>query len=69
MMSIKSKIKLTSVKIVQDIYNAFRHVSLDNENINLQKLVNRSILLYIEDEEFRDKVDNYDDLTESGSSF
>ena len=47
MMSIKSKIKLTSVKLVEDVYNEFRHVSLDNGNINLQKLVNRSVLLYI----------------------
>ena len=69
MMSIKSEIKLTSVKIVKDLYNSFRHASLDNEDINLQKLVNRSILLYIEDEEFRNKVDNYIDLKESGSSF
>ena len=69
MMSIKSEIKLTSVKIVKDLYNSFRHASLDNGDINLQKLVNRSILLYIEDEEFRNKVDNYIDLKESGSSF
>ena len=69
MMSIKSEIKLTSVKIVKDLYNSFRHASLDNGDINLQKLVNRSILLYIEDEEFRNKVDNYVDLKESGSSF
>ena len=66
--SIKSQIKLTSVKIVKDLYNSFRHVSID-KNINLQKLVNRSILLYIEDEDFRKKVDDYIDLKESGSSF
>ena len=68
MMSIKSKIKLTSVKIIHSVYNKFRHISLD-DSINLQKLVNRSILLYIEDEEFRKKVDEYSDLKESGSSF
>ena len=67
-MSIKSQIKLTSVKIVKDLYNSFRHVSID-KNINLQKLVNRSILLYIEDKDFRKKVDDYIDLKESGSSF
>ena len=66
--SIKSQIKLTSVKIVKDLYNSFRHVSID-KNINLQKLVNRSILLYIEDKDFRKKVDDYIDLKESGSSF
>ena len=67
-MSIKSKIKLTSVKIVQDLYNEFKHVSLD-ENLNLQKLVNRCILLYIEDENFRDKINKSIDLKESGSIF
>ena len=67
-MSIKSKIKLTSVKIIDTVYNKFRHISLD-DSINLQKLVNRSILFYIEDSEFRKKVDDYIDLKESGSSF
>ena len=60
--------KLTSVKIIHSVYNKFRHISLD-DSINLQKLVNRSILLYIEDEDFRKKVDDYSDLKESGSSF
>jgi hypothetical protein len=67
-MSIKSDIKLTSVKIVKDIYKEFKHVSFD-ENLNLQKLVNRSILLYINDEEFRGKINKFIDLKESGSSF
>ena len=67
-MSIKSDIKLTSVKIVKDLYNSFKHVSLD-DNINLQKLVNLSILLYVEDETFREKVNSTDDLKISGSSF
>ena len=67
-MSIKSDIRLTSVKIVEDLYNAFKHVSLDG-NINLQKLVNRSILLYVENKEFREKLNATDDLKISGSSF
>ena len=67
-MNIKSEIKLTSVKIVKDLYNAFKHVSLD-DNINLQKLVNRCILLYVEDEKFRDKLNNTDELKISGSGF
>ena len=37
-MAIKTDIKLTSVKIVKDLYNAFKHASLDENNINLQKL-------------------------------
>ena len=67
-MNIKSEIKLTSVKIVKDLYNAFKHVSLD-DNINLQKLVNRCILLYVEDKDFRDKLNSTDELKISGSGF
>ena len=51
-----------------ELYSKFRHVSFD-EDINLQKLVNRSILLYLEDKKFRNKLNSYDDLTISGSSF
>ena len=67
-MAIKTDIKLTSVKLVKDLYNDFRHVSLDEE-INLQQLVNRCVNLYIQDEDFREKINNYSDLKESGSSF
>ncbi len=67
-MAIKGKIKLTSVKIVKDLYNSFRHVSLDKD-INLQKLVNRAIFLYIHDEDFQKEVDEAEDLKISGSGF
>lgn len=67
-MNIKTKTKLTSVKIVNDLYNKFKHASLD-ENLNLQQLVNRTILMYVEDEEFRKQVNDYDDLKISGSGF
>ena len=63
-----TKLKLTSVKIIKDLYNDFRHASIDDD-INLQKLVNRCMMLYITDEEFRDKVSEEAKLTESGSSF
>ena len=67
-MSIKTKIKTTSVKIIEDLYNDFRHASLD-EDINLQKLVNRCVMLYLEDETFRKKLNKEIKLEESGSSF
>ena len=67
-MSINGKVKLTSVKVIQNLYEQFKHTSLD-ESFNLQKLVNRAIFLYIEDDEFRDKVNDVDDLKISGSSF
>ena len=68
-MAINTDIKLTSVKIVKDLYKAFKHASLDEEKINLQKLVNRSLLFYIEDKKFRKKINEQTKLEESGSSF
>ena len=40
-----------------------------DESFNLQKLVNRAIFLYNTDDDFRDKVNEVDDLKISGSSF
>tara|TARA_Y100001973_G_C5203570_1_gene339686 strand:+ start:279 stop:482 length:204 start_codon:yes stop_codon:yes gene_type:complete len=67
-MAIKGEVKLTSVKIVNDLYNSFKHISLDDD-INLQKLVNRCVVLYINDKDFRNKINNFNELKESGSSF
>ena len=67
-MAIKTNIKTTSVKIIKDLYNDFRHASLDG-NINLQKLVNRCVMLYVKDEDFRKKLNDEIKLEESGSSF
>ena len=61
------KTKLTSVKILKDLYINFRHMCLDN-NMNLQKLVNRSIFLYNNDDIFKEKINNTDDLFASGSN-
>tara|TARA_Y100000361_G_C10976048_1_gene246512 strand:- start:149 stop:358 length:210 start_codon:yes stop_codon:yes gene_type:complete len=64
----QTKLKLTSVKVIDSLYNDFKHASLD-QDLNLQKLVNRSITLYIEDKDFRKKINHFADLEESGSSF
>jgi hypothetical protein len=60
--------KLTTVKIVKDIYSSFKRISFDS-NITLQKLVNRSVHKYINEEQFRDEVNNYEELQVSGSQF
>ena len=60
--------KLTSVKILESLYGAFK-VTTVNSPTTLQKLTNRCIHLYLTDDEFRDKVENTDDLTVSGSNF
>ena len=60
--------KLTSVKILRILYEKFK-VSTVNSNMTLQKLTNRAIDLYLENEEFKTEVEKHDDLTISGSNF
>lgn len=60
--------KLTTVKIIKDIYSKFKRLSFDS-NITLQKLVNRSVDKYVEDDLFREEINNYENLKESGSVF
>ena len=64
----KPETKLTTVKIIKDLYSRFKQISFDS-NLTLQKLVNRSVTKYIEDEEFRNDINNYDKLQDSGSQF
>lgn len=60
--------KLTTVKIIKDVYSKFKKVSFDS-NITLQKLVNRSLEKYSEDEQFRNEINSYNELQISGSQF
>jgi hypothetical protein len=60
--------KLTTVKIIKDIYSKFKKISFES-NITLQKLVNRSINKYIEDVDFQTEINNYTGLQLSGSQF
>jgi len=60
--------KLTSVHVLDDIYKEFKVNAIDG-NINLQKLVNRSLDLYIKDEKFRNTINNYTDLSATGSKY
>lgn len=60
-------IKLTSVKILEDKYHKFKEFNV-NRPMTLQRLVNRSLVLYLNSSEFRDQVDNMIELTVSGSS-
>lgn len=62
------KIKLTSVNILDDVYKKFKVKSIEG-SINLQKLVNRSLDLYVKDEVYRDKINNHTGLASSGSKF
>ena len=58
--------KLTSVKILKELYIKFKTNTLDDE-FTLQKLVNRSMDLYVLDTNFKDKIQSYDKLIPSGS--
>ena len=60
--------KLTSVKILKILYERFK-VSTVNSDMTLQKLTNRAIDLYLESNEFKEKLEIHDDLTVSGSNF
>jgi hypothetical protein len=64
----KNVTKLTSVNVIEDVYNKFK-VKAVNSEINLQKLVNRSLDLYNNDETFRNKINNHDNLTSTGTKF
>ena len=60
--------KLTSVKILKILYERFK-VSTVNSNMTLQKLTNRSIDMYLEDKDFKEKIETNQNLFESGSNF
>ena len=62
-----SESKLTSVKILEDLYKRFKSATV-NTKMTLQKLTNRSINLYLTDEQFKDNLETHDNLTISGSN-
>jgi hypothetical protein len=59
-------LRLTSVKIEDDLFEDFKVASI-RQKFNLQKLVNRSIHLYLTDEEFAKKLHLHNSLTTKGS--
>ena len=59
--------KLTSVKILADLYKRFKATTV-NTKMTLQKLTNRSIDLYLTDENYKNKLETHDNLTISGSN-
>ena len=60
--------KLTSVKILESLYERFK-LNTVNTKMTLQKLTNRSVDRFIQDEKFREEIETYDNLTVSGSNF
>ena len=60
--------KLTSVKILESLYEQFK-LNTVNTKMTLQKLTNRSVDRFLQDEKFREEIETYDNLTVSGSNF
>jgi len=58
--------KLTSVKILKELYKNFKTSTVESE-FTLQKLVNRSMDLYVLDSDFKNKINSYNNLIPSGS--
>ena len=63
-----SKTKLTSVKILENLYEKFK-LDTVNTKMTLQKLTNRSVDKFLNDKEFKEEIETYDNLTASGSNF
>ena len=57
--------KLTSVKILEELYEKFKE---EESEMTLQKLVNRSMDLYLKDEQYKKLITEHEELIESGSS-
>ena len=60
-------LKLTSVKLLDNLYKKFKISNLD-DNFTLQKLINRSMDLYVHDDEFRKQINEWQNLKRSGSA-
>ena len=60
--------KLTSVKILENLYNRFK-LDTVNTKMTLQKLTNRSVDRFLTDEKYREEIETYDNLIVSGSNF
>ena len=58
--------KLTSVKILNELFKNFKSKVVEDE-FTLQKLVNRSMHLYINDDDFKQQIQTCKNLIPSGS--
>ena len=63
-----NEVKLTSVKVISELYNKYKNETIENE-FSLQKLVNRTLDKFVHDEEYRKKILEHENLHQSGSKF
>ncbi len=65
-----AQMKLTTVKVIKELYDEDFKLAMVQKGINFQKLVNRTLHLYTKDETFRKQLNEYTFLLEiSGSQF
>ena len=60
--------KLTSVKILENLYEKFK-LNPVNTKMTLQKLTNRSVDRFLNDNKFKEEIETYSNLNISGSNF
>ena len=60
-------LKLTTVKLLNNLYKKFKINNLD-DNFTLQKLVTRSMDLYVHDVNFKKQINEWENLKPSGSA-
>jgi len=58
--------KLTSVKVNEELFEEFKVLCVETK-FSLQKLVDRSIHLYLTEDDYRKKLHNHTNLNLSGS--
>jgi hypothetical protein len=61
-----NQLVLTSVKVHGDVFEEFKVASIKNK-FNLQKLLNRAMHLYLNDDDFKNQLHGYNVLVMSGS--
>ena len=62
-----AKLKLTTVKVLEDLYDKDFKIFIIRDGINFQKLVNRALDIYVKNEDFRKQINGYTALQVSGS--
>ena len=62
----KDNLKLTSVKIDDELFEEFKINSIRFKT-SLQKVVNRSLNLYNKDEKFGETIHNHNELIDKGN--
>ena len=60
-------LKLTSVELLDNLYKKFKISNLD-DSFTLQKLVIRSMDLYVHNENFRKEINEWNNLKPRGSA-